>query len=96
MKRKWIKHGLIILIFAWLSWLCKLAIYPCKTAPVVLNPLFEWNWCEPSVLKTVQMVGLHKLYFGFEQGWMLAVVFNFIIAWGIVYFWAYLYKKYKK
>jgi hypothetical protein len=93
-KCKWCKYGLIAAIFVWLSWFCRLTIYPCKSAPVVLNPVYKWGVCRTSIL--ANWVGVHNLYFGFEQGRILALILNVIIACVVVYLGVYLYKKYKK
>lgn len=48
------------------------------------------------MLASVKIVGMHKLYFGFEKGNWLALLLNFIIAYLIVIGVKSIYNKFRK
>lgn len=94
LKFNWTKGGIAALLFILISFFGSFNLCPCKTAPVILNPIYKWGTCSMNVLTPI--LGVHKLYFGFEQGWILALVLNLVVAYLIACLAVYLYKKYKK
>ena len=90
------KFGLTAFVFLLLGYLGKIAIYPCKWAPVVLNPVYKWKLCSMDLLARRFIVGVHELYFGFNQGKIIALVLNLVIAWLIVSLIIYICTKLKK
>lgn len=93
---KWLKWTLVVIIFILIGYFGFFKIYPCKVAPVVLNPIYRWSLCSMDMFASAKMVGMYKLYFGFEKGNWLALLLNFIIAYLIVIGVKYVYERVTK
>ncbi len=96
MKFTKIKGILTLIIFGLISYFGKIKIYPCKSSPVIAVPKYTWKLCGADVLTRRIIVGVHEMYCGFNQGWIIALALNLVIAYLIVSLVVYLYKKYKK
>jgi len=92
-KFKWGKYGLIGLVFVLISYLGKIAIYPCKSSPVIAVPKYTWKLCNMDILGRLNWVGVSEKYLGFYQGKWIALLLNLVIAYLIVYLLIYIHKK---
>ena len=90
------KIGLTGLIFILISYLGKIAIYPCKVSAVIQFPVYTWKLFQMSILRSMYTFGIHEMYFGFNAGKYLGLVLNLVVAYLVVSLTLYLYKKYKK
>ena len=89
------KFGLTAVVFLLINYFAKIAIYPCKSSPVIAVPKYIWKLCSMAVSDRRMIVGVHEMYWGFNQGWILALFGNLLIAYLIVSLIIYLYKKRK-
>lgn len=94
--KTWLKIVLTVLVFLLIGFYGAFNLYPCKTAPVVLNPIYTWNLCSMDLIAAVQIVGIDKLYFGLTWGRWIAILLNLVLAYLIVLGADYLYNKFKK
>ena len=90
------KYGLVGLVFVLISYFGKIVFYPCKSSPVIAVPKYTWKLCNMDILGRVDWVGVSERYFGFNQGKIIALILNFVIAYIIVSLLIKLYKRYKK
>lgn len=90
------KFGLTAAVFLLIGYLAKIAIYPCKSSPVIAVPKYTWKLCNMNILGRVNWVGVSEMYFGFNTvGKVIALILNFVVAYLIVSLAIYLYKKRK-
>jgi len=87
------KLGLVAFIFILISFFGKIVLYPCKSSPVITVPKYIWKLCNMDILGRVDWVGVSEKYFGFNQGKIIVLILNFVIAYLIVSLILKLYKK---
>jgi len=77
------KYKLILFVMISLL-LFYLPVVPTLTAPVVLNPTYEWNLRSPAYsLQSVEIVGVSNKYFGALTGAdavLVSIAFTILIA----------------
>jgi len=71
-------------------------ITPCQTAPVVPNPIYQWNLCTLNP-DSVNLVGVSRLYFGATQSitnaYFTLIIISFVLAMFVLHFIARTKKK---
>ena len=77
------KGVIIAVIVSALSFLIK--IVPCKTSPVIAEPVYKWSLCKiPNPFKE-QLVGLSTKFYGFTTEPLAALITTFLVATIIVF-----------
>ena len=59
-------------------------IVPCKTSPVIADPIYEWELCRlPSPIGE-QLVGLSTKYYGSTTNPLAGFILHFIVIYALV------------
>ena len=64
-------------------------VIPCQTAPVVLNPQYQWTFCNLNPDSNLQ-VGISRKYFGYSSGlteaYFITIILSFVLAMMVLHF----------
>jgi len=89
-----IKRVVISLSIALLFFFISMGInlIPCKVAPVVPNPTYQWTFCSLNP-DSACTIGATKLFFGYTQSLTEAYIISIILVFLIIFTALYLTRK---